>query len=73
MGQNVNIFENIKKVGDLKVGLIYIKHFLSVLKISKTLVFFLKTSGEYSKIYRQGSVFKSFRYFQYGQKMFYEN
>ena len=33
------------------------KLFLSVLKISKTFVFFLKTSGEYSKNYRQGSVF----------------
>ena len=36
---------------------ILIKHFLSVLKISKTLVFFLRTSGEYSKKYGQGSVF----------------
>ena len=31
---------------------IFIKHFLSVLKISKTFVFFLGTSGEYSKKYR---------------------
>ena len=29
---------------------------MSVLKISKTFVFFLRTSGEYSKKYRQGSV-----------------
>ena len=29
--------------------LIYYKHFLSVLRKSKTLVFFLRTSGEYSK------------------------
>ena len=29
--------------------LMFIKHFLSMLKISKTLVFFLRTSGEYSK------------------------
>ena len=35
--------------------LIFIKHFLSVLKISKTFVLFLRTLGEYSKKYRQGS------------------
>ena len=34
------------------------KHFLSVLKISKTFVFFLRTSSEYLIRYRQGSVFK---------------
>ena len=34
----------------------FYKTFLSVLKISKTFIFFLKTSGEYSKIW-QGSVF----------------
>ena len=34
-----------------------IKHFLSVLKISKTLVFFFRTSGDYSKKYGHGSVF----------------
>ena len=32
------------------------KTFLSVLKISKTFVFFLRMSGEYSKKYRQWSV-----------------
>ena len=32
-------------------------YFLSVLKISKTLVFFLRTPGKYSKRYGQGSVF----------------
>ena len=30
---------------------------MSVLKVSKTFVFFFKTSGENSKKYRQGSVF----------------
>ena len=34
------------------------KHFLSVLKISKTLVFFLRTSCEYIWRYGQGSVLK---------------
>ena len=43
--------------GGLVSILIFIKHFLSVLKISKTFVFFLRTSGEYSKKYWQGSVF----------------
>ena len=42
--------------GGLDAILICIKHFLSVLEISKTFVFFLRTSGEYSKKYRQGSV-----------------
>ena len=42
--------------GGLVSILIFIKHFLSALKISKTFVFFLRTSGEYLKIYRQGSV-----------------
>ena len=37
--------------------LIFIKHFLSVIKISKPSVFYYRTSGEYSKKYRQGSVF----------------
>ena len=37
--------------------LIFMKHFLSVLKIHKSFVFFLRKSGEYSKKYRQGSVF----------------
>ena len=37
--------------------IIFIKHFLSVIKINKTFVFFLRTSGKYSKKYRQGSVF----------------
>ena len=32
-----------------------IKHFMFVLKISKTFVFFLRTSGEYSKKHIQGS------------------
>ena len=35
---------------------IFIKHFLSILKKSKTLVSFLRNSGEYSKRYGQGSV-----------------
>ena len=42
--------------GGLDSIVIFIKHVLSVLKISKTFVFFLRTSGEYSKKYRQGSV-----------------
>ena len=33
-------------------------HFLSVLKISKTFVSFLRTSSEYLTRYGQGSVFK---------------
>ena len=33
------------------------KYFWNVSKITKTLVFFLRTSGEYSKRYGQGSVF----------------
>ena len=37
--------------------LIFHINFLSVLKISKTFVFFFRTSNEYSKKYRQGSVF----------------
>ena len=37
--------------------LFFIKHFLSVLKISKTFVVFLRTSSEYLIRYRQGSVF----------------
>ena len=41
--------------GGLDSILIFTKYFLSILKISKTFVFFL-TSGEYSKKYRQGSV-----------------
>ena len=36
------------------------KHFLSILKISKTFFFFLRTLGEYSKKYRQGSVFTTY-------------
>ena len=43
--------------GGLYYILIFTKHFLSVLKISKTFVFFLRKSGEYLKKYRQGSVF----------------
>ena len=43
--------------GGLDSILIFIKHFLSVLKISKTLVFFLRASGEYLKRYGQGSAF----------------
>ena len=35
----------------------FYKTFLSVLKISKILVFFSRASGEYSKRYGQGSVF----------------
>ena len=42
--------------GGLDSLLIFIKHFLSLLKISYTFVFFLRTSGEYSKKYRQGSI-----------------
>ena len=42
---------------DLTLFKNFIKYFLSVLKISKTLVFFLRTSSEYSKTYWQGSVF----------------
>ena len=38
--------------------LIFIKHFLSVLKISETFAFFLRTSSEYLTRYGQGSVFK---------------
>ena len=45
--------------GGLNSILIFIKHFLFKLKISKTLVFFLRTPGEYSKKYRQGSVFST--------------
>ena len=37
--------------------LVFIKHFLSVLNIYKFLVFFLRTSGEYWKKCRQGSIF----------------
>ena len=43
--------------GELDSILIFIKHFLFVLKISKTFVFFFRMSGEYSKKYIQGSVF----------------
>ena len=39
--------------------LFFIKHFLSVLNKSITLVFFLRTSGEYSKRYGQGFVFST--------------
>ena len=42
---------------ELDSTLIYIKYFLFILKISKTFVFFLRTSGEYSMRYGQGSVF----------------
>ena len=35
----------------------FLKHFLSVLNIFKSFVFFLITSGEYLTIYGQGSVF----------------
>ena len=42
--------------GWLDYILIFIKHILSVLKISKTFVFFLRKSGKYIKKYRQGSV-----------------
>ena len=38
---------------------IHMKHFLFLLKISKTFVFLLRTSGEYLKRYGQGSVFKT--------------
>ena len=38
--------------------LFFIKHFLSVLKISNTFVFFLRMSSEYLTRYGQGSVFK---------------
>ena len=38
--------------------LFFIKHFLFVLKISKTFVFFLRTSSEYSTRYGQESVLK---------------
>ena len=38
--------------------IIFIKHILSVLKISKTFVLFFKKSGEYVRRYGQGSVFK---------------
>ena len=38
--------------------LFFVKPFLSVFKISKTLVFFLRTSSEYLTRYGQGSVFK---------------
>ena len=44
--------------GGLDSLLIFIKHILSVLKISKTFVFFLKTSSEYLTRYEQGFVFK---------------
>ena len=44
--------------GGLDSILIFIKHFLSVLKISKIFVFFLRTSSEYLTRYGQGSVFK---------------
>ena len=37
--------------------IIFLKTFLSVSKISKTPVYFLGTSGEYSKRYGQGSIF----------------
>ena len=39
--------------------LIFIKHFLSVLRIYKTFVFFIRMSGEYSKKYWQGSIFST--------------
>ena len=39
--------------------LFIIKHFLSVLKISNIFVFVLRASGEYSKKYRQRSLFIS--------------
>ena len=42
--------------GGLDSIVIFIKPVLSVLKLSKTFDFFLRTSGEYSKKYRQGSV-----------------
>ena len=45
--------------GGLDSILILIKHFLSVLKISKTFIFFLKTSSEYLTRYGQGSVLRS--------------
>ena len=47
--------------GSLSISPIHIncyKIFLSVLKISKTFVFFLRTSSEYLTRYGQGSVFK---------------
>ena len=43
---------------DLDSRLFFIKHYLSVLKISKTFVFFLRTSSEYLTRYGQGPVFK---------------
>ena len=45
--------------GGLDSILIFIKYSLSALKISTNLVFFLRTSGEYSKKYRQGFFFKT--------------
>ena len=44
--------------GGLGSILIFIKHFLSVLKLSKMFVFFLRTLSEYLTRYGQGSVFK---------------
>ena len=43
--------------GGLEYILISRRHFLFVLKISETFVFFLRTSDEYIKKYRQVSVF----------------
>ena len=43
--------------GDL-ILYFFVKHLLSVLQISKNLVFFLRTSSEYLTRYGQGSVFK---------------
>ena len=45
--------------GGLDSILVFIKHFLSVLKVSKTFVFFLRTPGEYLTRYGQGSVVKT--------------
>ena len=41
-----------------KFYIFFVKHFLSVLKISKIFVFCLRTSSEYLTRYWQGSVFK---------------
>ena len=47
--------ENGSLSGGLDSILTFMKHFLSVLKISKTFVFFLRTSSEYLARYGQGS------------------
>ena len=49
--------------GGLDSILIFIQKHLSVLKISKAFVFFLRTSGQYLTRYGQGSVFNIGLYF----------